>query len=652
MREVEAAEGAVLSADRRFRDLVEGIGAIVWEVDPTSLQFSYVSPAAEKILGYPPSRWLEQPDFLTRIVHPDDRELVARNWNIALREREDRQFEFRVFNARGGAVWLRDVIRVDADPLHVRGVMVDVTDRKDAEASLALLQRRSELILDAAAEGIYGLDLEGRATFVNPAGAHMLGWSIEEILGCRHHDLEHHSRADGTPYPIEDCPIFLSMQQGTTHSGADEVFWRKDGSCFPVSYTSTPIEEDGVVSGTVVTFEDITERTALEEQLRQSQKMDAVGQLAGGIAHDLNNLLTAILGNCELMFDDLLTEGARTSAKEIELTADMAAALVDQLLEFSRRRVREMQVFDLNEVVGSVKPMLRRVIREDIQIETRLGAAEARVKADRGQIEQVVLNLTINASDAMPDGGGVTIETANVDARRVPQQRAGHLLPSRDLVLLKVTDTGTGMEASTAQRIFEPFFTTKEREPGRGTGLGLATVYGIISQSGGRIFVESEPGRGTAFYVYLPRETSPANSDRARAPHQVIDHIGETILLVEDDHMVRSVAVRILSKRGYQVLEAANGNEALALSGSHSQAIDLLLTDIIMPEMSGSVLAEKIVRDRPSIAVLFISGYSEDALGPEGITEGNIDFLAKPFRPTDLAARVREVLDRRARTRG
>lgn len=647
------AERTAVTAEARLHDLVEGLGVIVWEASPASLQFTYVSAAAEKILGYPIPRWLEEPGLLPRIVYPDDRDYAAGCWDRALERGTDHQFEYRVIGAHGAVVWLSHLVRVERDeagaPVQVRGVMVEDTGRKEVEGSLARRARYSELMLEAAGEGIYGLDVDGRATFINPAGLRMLGYSMQQVLGHPHHDLVHHSRSDGTPFPAEECPIFLSMQKGMLHSGTDEVFWRKDGTSFPVAYTSTPINENGVVSGTVVTFQDITERVLLEEQLRQSQKMDAVGQLAGGIAHDLNNLLTAIMGNCELMFDDLLTDSARTAAKEIELTADIAATLVDQLLEFSRRRVREMQVFDLDEVVGSIKPMLRRVIREDIQLETRLASEQGSVKADRGQMEQVILNLTINASDAMPRGGKVVIETSSVDSRRTGRSSARHVLPPGSYVLLKVTDTGIGMDAATRQRIFEPFFTTKERAPGKGTGLGLATVYGIVSQSGGRVFVESRPGRGTSFYVYLPVERSAALEEPVAAPTQHGEAPPGTVLLVEDDQMVRSVALRILRRRGYEVLEAANGSEALASSGSHAGSIDLLLTDVVMPEMSGSVLAEKITRDRPETAVLFISGYAEDALAPGAAAGASVDFLAKPFRPADLAAKVQEVLERRAR---
>lgn len=654
-RGIVMSETAAPARDLRWRDLIEGLGVIVWELDPASLQFTSVSGAAEEILGYPVRRWLDEPNFLPSIMHPEDRD-SALELRKVIKEGGHRRFDFRVIDCRGEIVWLRASVSPQSGVAGIRGraagVMVDVTDRSNQAASLARLTRQSELMLQAAGEGICGLDAADRVTFINPSGARMLGWSTGDILGRSHHELAHHSRTDDTPYPLEECPIFQSLRGGTQHSSGEDVFWRKDGSCFPVSYTSTPIEEDGVLVGAVVTFRDVTETTTLEEQLRQSQKMDAVGQLAGGIAHDLNNLLTAILGNCELMFEDLLTDEAKTAAKEIELTAEMAATLVDQLLQFSRRRVREMQVFDLADVIGSIKPMLRRVIREDIAFEASLNSGDARVKADRGQIEQVILNLTINASDAMPEGGSVVIETASVDSSTASEgSRARHPLTRGEYVLLKVSDTGIGMDDATKQRIFEPFFTTKNREPGRGTGLGLATVYAIVSQSNGRIFVETEPGGGTAFYVYLPRDKSATNGDAVVAPQEVAGSSVETVLLVEDDHMVRSVALRILSRRGYEVLEAANGSEALALSSSYSKPIHLLLTDVVMPEMSGSILAEKIVQERPSTSVLFISGYTEDALAPGGLLKANMDFLAKPFHPADLTAKVREVLDRRARAR-
>jgi nitrogen-specific signal transduction histidine kinase len=387
---------------------------------------------------------------------------------------------------------------------------------------------------------------------------------------------------------------------------------------------------------------DITERRQLGEQLRQSQKMEAVGRLAGGIAHDFNNLLTVIKGYSELMLEDL--EGAdplRTEVDEIKKAADRAASLTRQLLAFSRQQVLAPKVVDLNTVVGNMDKLLHRLLGEDIDLFTILEPGLGRVKADPGQIEQVIMNLAVNARDAMPKGGKLTIETANVELDEHYTREHAVVKPG-SYVMIAVTDTGVGMTDKVKSRIFEPFFTTKE--VGKGTGLGLSTVYGIIKQSGGYVWVYSEVGLGSSFKVYLPRVDAPAEitSPVSSLPTR---RGTETVLLVEDEDGVRALERQVLHKHGYNVLEARNGGEALLMCERHQGEIDMLLTDVVLEQMGGRELAERLLKVRPEMKVLYVSGYADDAIVHHGVLKPGMAFLQKPFTTEALARKVRFVLD-------
>jgi two-component system cell cycle sensor histidine kinase/response regulator CckA len=379
-----------------------------------------------------------------------------------------------------------------------------------------------------------------------------------------------------------------------------------------------------------------------EEQLLHAQKLDAIGRLAGGVAHDFNNIITAILGYCDLMRQDLARDDPRRAdLEEINSAAERAATLTRQLLAFSRRQVLELQPVHLNEVVTEMDKMLRRVIGEDVDLVIRPDPSLGWVRADPGQIEQVIMNLVVNARDAMPGGGAVTIETANVTlGEHTGTDPAGASGPH---VMLAVSDTGTGMDAETRARLFEPFFTTKQ--PGKGTGLGLATVYGIVRQSGGSVYVYSEPGRGTSFKIYLP-EVAPPSAGRARAsPSPARLNGDETVLLVEDEGAVRDLARKVLEAHGYTVLEAACGAAALRLSDAHANPIHVLVTDVVMPEMSGRELAQHLAGRRPKTRVLFMSGYTDDAVVRHGVLAADVAYLQKPFTPEGLLKKLRAVLD-------
>jgi nitrogen-specific signal transduction histidine kinase/CheY-like chemotaxis protein len=395
----------------------------------------------------------------------------------------------------------------------------------------------------------------------------------------------------------------------------------------------------------LVLARDTSERTHLEAQLRQAQKMEAVGQLAGGIAHDFNNMLTAITGYSEMLLQDLADQDARRhDVVEIQRAAGRAATLTRQLLAFSRKQVMQPQVIDLNEVVAGAEKLLQRLIGENIALRTALDPALGTVYADPAQVEQVIVNLVVNARDAMPKGGQLLIETQNadletVDAGDTPPAAPGHY------ALLAVSDTGVGMDEATRARVFEPFFTTKD--PGKGTGLGLSTVYGIIKQSGGTISLYSEPGKGTTVKTYFPRVDATAGSLQPAAQRTVSPRGSETVLLVEDEAALRAVARRTLERQGYRVLEASDAHAALAIAAAHPHDIDLVLTDVVMPGLSGRELAERLAASHPRVPVLFMSGYTDDSIVQHGVLEAGIHYLQKPFTPRSLAGKVRDVLDGR-----
>jgi hypothetical protein len=390
---------------------------------------------------------------------------------------------------------------------------------------------------------------------------------------------------------------------------------------------------------------DITQRLELEEELRQSQKMEAVGRLAGGVAHDFNNLLTIITGRTYLLLGRLKADDpARRSVELIQKTADRAAALTRQLLAFSRKQVLQKKILDLNTTVADVSTMLRRLIGEDVDLLLTLGPGAGRVNADRAQLEQALMNLAVNARDAMPNGGTLGVETDHVRLGAAPPDRP-EALPAGPYAVLRVIDTGVGMDAATQTRIFEPFFTTKE--PGKGTGLGLSMVHGTVRQHGGAIHVRSAVGGGTTFEIFLPQVAAPTESggaDEAGATRPAVGQ--ETILLVEDEDDVRALAREVLERQGYTVLEAGDGAQALQVHEKEGDRIDLILTDVVMPRMSGREMVDRVRATRPAMRVLYMSGYTGDAIVRHGVLDASMLLLGKPFTPAALIAKIREVLDR------
>ena len=515
---------------------------------------------------------------------------------------------------------------------------LDVTERIRAEEALRRSEARYRDLFENASDLIVTGDLDGRLTAVNETCLRVLGYSREEMAGIQINMNDFIAR-DKRAASIAARERKLADADARTVYESELV--AKDGRRIQVEIASRMIIEDGVPVGTEAICRDITERKQLEEQLRQGQRLEAIGRLAGGVAHDFNNLLTVISGYTE----SLLEGRDRSEAFElgqISAAADRATILTRQLLAFSRRQVLQPRVVQLNEVVEGIAPMLSRLIGEDLELVASLEPKLDRVLADPNQVEQVLLNLAVNARDAMPNGGRLTIQTANVelDEEYVAHHGESTVGPH---VMLAVSDTGTGMEPDTLAHMFEPFFTTKP--VGSGTGLGLATVYGIVKQSEGSIWVYSEPGKGTTFKIYLPVTEAAAALEAPRASRALAAVGLETILLAEDEEPLRTLTARLLERHGYVVITATSADEALRIAAENSRRIDLLLTDLIMPGLSGAAVAERVSELVPGVKVLFMSGYSDDTVVRNGILAPGAAFLEKPFSSTDLAAKVRATLD-------
>lgn len=526
--------------------------------------------------------------------------------------------------------------------LHVLGVATDITERKRTEQALRDTEERYRLLFESNPQAMWVYDrdtLEFLA--VNDAAVLHYGYAREEFLSMTIKEIR-------SEVEIPVLLDSLSDESGLNMAGT----WKhqkKDGTVIDVEIISHPLRFAGR-NAKLVLANDITERKQAEkalreteEQLRQSQKLEGVGQLAGGIAHDFNNLLTVINGFCSLAMRGLQSDDPLlANLQEVKKAGDRATSLTRQLLAFSRRQVLQPKILNLDSVVSDMEKMLRRLIGENIDLRAVLEPSLGSVKADPGQIEQIILNLVVNARDSMPNGGKLTIETDNVylDEEYVKSHVGAQVGPH---VMLAVSDTGSGMDQKTQARIFEPFFTTKEL--GKGTGLGLSTVYGIVKQSGGNIWIYSELGRGTTFKIYLPRVDEGAREYKRAADFDEIVHGTETILLVEDEEMLRKLAHQTLSIYGYQVIEASNGDEALSLFSQHEGSIHLLLTDVIMPGMSGREVASRLLESRPGIGVLFMSGYTDDAIVHQGVLNQSANFIQKPFAPDSLVRKVRQVLD-------
>lgn len=522
----------------------------------------------------------------------------------------------------------------------------DITAQKEAALALSRSEAHFRSLIENTLDIISIVDVEGKLVFVTPSIQRVLGWTPEELVGRSIFSLVHE----------EEIPVAAENFSRVVHKGefvapSEFRIRHKAGGFRRLEHVSENLLNDAAVGGIVINSRDVTDRRQAEEaliesqqQLLQAQKMEAVGRLAGGIAHDFNNLLTAIKGFTGLLLLDFEERDPRRGfVAEIEAAATRASGLTRQLLAFSRRQVLKPEVLDLNTTVVEMEKMLRRLVGEDLRMTTSLAPDLGRVKADPGQIEQVVMNLVVNARDAMPHGGELEIRTSNATLTERDAQTHAYVQPG-SFVLLEVRDTGVGMSRELQDRVFEPFFTTKEQ--GKGTGLGLSTVYGIVKQSGGYVWVESEPDRGTTFRVYLPRVEGAVTMRGSEAPASgTVLEGNETILVVEDELAVRVLVHRVLDRMGYRVVDASSGSDVLDLVRSGAIQPDLLLTDVVMPGMSGRELSDLLQSARPGLKVLYMSGYTDEAIVHHGVLEPAVAFIEKPFTPDALLRKVRETLD-------
>ncbi|MDQ3223830.1 MAG: ATP-binding protein, partial [Gemmatimonadota bacterium] len=532
-------------------------------------------------------------------------------------------------------------LRIVEMATRLAGIAVERDRNQEAlHRSTGLLQQ----VLETLPVGVWVMDQEGRIVFSNPASHRIWdGVGIEELGQYRGWRAE-----TGEPIAPDQWPAVRAVRHGETTLNQLVRIQGSDGSEKTLLNSALPIRRaDGEILGAIVLNQDVTEREASDAALRQSQEdlqhsrqLDAVGQLAGGIAHDFNNLLTGVLSYCDLLLQELGPgDPLRSDIEQIRHAGKRAAMLTRQLLAFSRRQILQPKVLSLNSVVEGLEPKLRRLLGTGVSLAVELDPALAPVMADPGQLEQVMVNLVVNARDAMPQGGQVTISTAN---RELDIAQAGGI-PAGAYAVLTVRDTGVGMPPSTRARVFEPFFTTKE--PGKGTGLGLSSVYGIVEQSGGRITVESAPGEGATFTIYLRRHAGPEGAQAKKEQRKVLPLGTETILLVEDETAVRNSARRLLERHGYTVLEARHGMDALRLLEESGRNVDLVLTDVVMPEMDGRELVQRLRAERPEHKVIYMSGYTEQAITSGGVLPPRTAFLEKPFTVDQLMRLVREVLD-------
>jgi two-component system cell cycle sensor histidine kinase/response regulator CckA len=514
----------------------------------------------------------------------------------------------------------------------VANVLAEAIGRKRAEDAMRQSESQFRALFENALDAVLIANDQGAYVDANPAACNLLGVSYNEVIGRTINDFTENDN------PVEASRMLEQFLKEGTLRGELRLR-RPDGSLVEVDFSATA---NFLPGRHLALLRDVTERRKLEEQFRQSQKLKSVGMLAGGIAHDFNNLLTVMTGYSELTLRRLdKVDPLARNVEEIKKAAERAASLTRQLLAFSRKQVLQPKVLDLNSVIVNIEKMLGRLVGEDMELRTSPGVGLGKVKADPGQVEQVILNLVVNARDAMPKGGKITIETANIYLDEAYARRHIAVQPGW-YVMLAVTDTGQGMDAETQKYIFEPFFTTKEQ--GKGTGLGLSTVYGIVKQSGGNLWVYSEVGVGTSFKIYLPLIDEQVTKPDANVARPESAAGTETILLAEDEEMVRNLARESLKMHGYTVLEAANAGEALLICQQYKGRIDLLLTDVVMPRVSGRELAEQLVGLRPDMRVLYMSGYPDQAIVHHGILDEAIAFIGKPFTPDALALKVVEVL--------
>jgi PAS domain S-box-containing protein len=647
LTERRLAEEELSRSRELYRVVVENSHDMVAVLDPMG-RFVFASPSYERALGYGPEELVDVSPI--SLVHPSDVQRASDSLRQAVTGKGAAVVELRMRHKRGSWVFVEGTTTSVVDENgQLQSILMsfrDISERRIAEEELREAEARYRLLVEQLPLITY-INVPGEAgrwVYLSPQLEDMLGYTpadwtsdFQSYLDAVHPDDRERVAAERAASGGKGR---ISLEYRLVSADGRTV-WVRDEAVVVRDLSGKPLYVQGYLLDISVERDAESERRRLEAQLLHSQKMEAIGRLAGGIAHDFNNLLTAITGYSDLIVTELdPASSIARDAEEIKRAAEQAAAMTQQLLAFSRRQVLQPSLLDPNEVIEHMEKMLRRLIGENIELVTELDPEIAPIRSDRSQVEQVIMNLVVNARDAISRGGKITIETANVGLDSSAAARVG--LPAGDYVMAVVSDTGHGMDEETISHIFEPFFTTKEQ--GEGTGLGLATVHGIVEQSSGSIEVSSKAGKGSIFRVYLP--VAKEKEEAGSAPILAGEAQGsETLLLVEDEEMVRQLVGRVLRDHGYEVFEAPSGEEALELSDSLEESIDLLVTDVVMPGMSGRELAEILTVSRPSTRVLFMSGYTDESIVRDGVFGGEAEFIGKPFTPQELAHKIRTILD-------
>jgi PAS domain S-box-containing protein len=634
------AESALAASERRFRSLVQNSSDLVVIVAPDGT-ILYASDSAERIVGYPPN-FLVGSSLLEYLEENDVEAVRGLLQNGNGKSSVTGPTEFSLRRAEGSPVWLEAVGTNLLNDATIRGIVLnarDVSERKRADRALRESEERYRDLFDNASDLVCMAAPDGALLYVNKAWQEGTGYDQDEIGRMQLLDIVHPDSRERYASVLE------RVLQGERLDHVELIFVPKAGTPITVEGNLSCTFKDGQPSVVRGIYRDITERKRVEEHLRRAERMQAAGKLAGGVAHEVNNMMTGVIGFSEFLlrsFDP--TDPRRADVEEVIRAGTRAADVTRQLLAFTRQQFLRPQVVEINQVVSEMEKMLRRSLGEDKQLELRLSPEAGQIRADRGQLEQVLINLVLNARDAIIGHGRVAVETGSVTLDSAYAQRHGGVeIPLGRYIMLAVSDTGCGMDPDLQARIFEPFFTTKAI--GQGTGLGLSTVYGIVKQSGGFVWVYSESGQGSVFKVYLPEARASRLAEAAPEPAPVPRGGSETILVIEDEDIVRSLASRGLRDHGYTVVEARNGAEAFQYIQDHPGTVDLVISDVVMPEMGGRKLAENLAIFDPELPILFMSGYTGDDVVQRGLLRAGAPFQQKPFTPAALASKVRTMLD-------
>ncbi|HZW05292.1 MAG TPA: PAS domain S-box protein [Candidatus Nitrosotalea sp.] len=640
--ELAAAMESLRGSEERLRLAVDAAQMGLWEWDMLSNRVNWDAKKYD-VFGLAYGSFAGTKEAFFELVHPEDRSMLAMAITRAVEDGAPYHNEFRIVAPAGHTRWIANLGQVYRDdegrPLRMIGVVYDVTDRKLTERALRDSEEKFRSIVETTSEWIWAIDRDARITYSNPAIERILGYHPEELAGLSLRSLVHE----------DDLP---KTEQILSTSLAEKRAWaafvvrcrHKDDTYRYLECHGVPIlDATGEVVGFRGSDRDVTERKQVEEELRDAHRMEGIGQLAGGFAHHFNNLLTVIVGHVDMALELSGGEAAQADLQAIRQAAQRGALLTRQLLTFAGKQIIAPRVVNVNDLIDEMGTTLRRLIGEDIELVTQLSSGLWNVNTDPAQLDLVLMNLAVNAQEAMPNGGTLTIATANVAADDEYAPRGAEVMPG-GYVMIAVSDTGTGMTEEIAQQIFEPFFTTKEWGSDS-TGLGLSTCYGVVAQQGGHIRVLTEPDKGSTFRIYLPRlpiaEVTQEHADTPLArPRESM-----TVLVADDEAGVRKLASRILRTRGYSVLEAASGAEALVVARAWHGRIHLLVTDVVMPGMSGWELAKRLLDERPGIETLYISGHTENAVVQQGLVDQKVNFLQKPFAAGALVQKVRRLLD-------